>query len=601
LGDNDAGNFGDRPLNMPSAADIEAIALAFDRGQFADMERRAQAVVVAFPQAGVGWKALGLAQKQQGKNSDAAIALGKAISIDAADPESHNILGATLADLGRLSEAEANYRRAIELQADFASAHNNLGNLLLHSARPAEAVNSFYRAIASKSDFVQAHSNLGNALRDLGHMEEATASYRRALLIDPTYAVAHANLGVVLKQLGRLDEALASYRRAVELRPQLAQAHNNLGNVLLAMNAPEEAEASHRRAIELRPDVAEFHCHLGDSLRDQGRLTEAEASFERAIELKPNLVAAHHNMSYVLLARGDFDRGLAEHEWRKASTSQIVRWSSSKPAWTGEQDVAGRRVLVHYEQGLGDTLQYCRYLKTLRERDAQVLFLPQAPLKALMSTLDKGIRIVDQDIDEASYDLHCSLHSLPFIFNTRVEAIPAEVPYLSADPSRVERWRSVVGKDGFKVGIAWQGSPQGTAMGKAFPLAMLAPIAGLPNVRLISLQKNAGQEQIDNRPSDLPVMTLGKEFDSGPAAFLDTAAVMQSLDLIITADTSIAHLAGALARPTWVALFHSADWRWLRGRSDSPWYPTMRLFRQKKRNDWPSVFADMTRTLQERQ
>ncbi len=563
------------------------------------MERHAQAVVTACPEAALGWKALGIALKHQGKDGDAVAALSKAVSIDAADAEAHGILGAALADLGRSSEAEASYRRAIALQADSASAHGNLGILLLNAGRAAEAADSFRRAIASEPRFVQAHGNLGNALRRLNRLEEAVDSYRRALAIDAGYVPAHANLGVVLRQLGRLEEAAASHRHAISLRPQFAEAHANLGNVLLAMDAPEDAEESYRHALALRPDVAEFHSALANALREQGRLSEAEASLEQALALKPDLVEAHHNISFLILARGDFRRGLAALEWRKASASPIVRWTSSKPAWTGEQDVAGKRLLVHYEQGLGDTIQYCRYLKILRDRKARILFLPQAPLKALMRTLGDGLQIVDEeDVDDDAYDLHCSLHSLPLALGTTVDTIPAEVPYLSADPSLVEHWRAALGEGGFRIGIAWQGSPQGTALRKAFPPSLLAPIARLPGVRLISLQKEDRQAPLE-LPGDLPVTTLGSRFDSG-SAFLDTAAVMQSLDLIITADTSIAHLAGALARPTWVALKQTADWRWLLGRSDSPWYPTMRLFRQATRDDWAGVFAEMARALQER-
>jgi hypothetical protein len=272
---------------------------------------------------------------------------------------------------------------------------------------------------------------------------------------------------------------------------------------------------------------------------------------------------------------------------RWATSSRVGRCTRRDSAfrWDGAQPLAGKTLLVHAEQGLGDTLQFCRYLPSLTARGATVAFEVIPSLKALMGTLSGGIRVMVRGEPVPSIDYHCPLLSLPLAFDTELATIPADVPYLSADPKRIARWAGrLAGLTGLKVGIAWQGNPSVErlvwARGRSIPLTALAPLAELPGVSLVSLQKGAGAEQLQQVPFRHPVLDLGPEFDGGPDAFVDAAAVMSTLDLVISSDTSIAHLAGSLGRPVWTLLHASPDWRWLLGRADSPWYPTMRLFRQ---------------------
>jgi hypothetical protein len=321
-------------------------------------------------------------------------------------------------------------------------------------------------------------------------------------------------------------------------------------------------------------------------------------SYDSATRLKPDFADAHSGKSYLLLLLGEFNRGWQIYEWRKKDTANRGGLRSfSQPEWLGDENIAGKTLLIQCEQGLGDTIQFCRYAQLAEARGAKVIISTQDALMRLLKDLSPTVEIIDSSSTPANFDYHVALLSMPLAFKTDERGIPADIPYLRAEPDRAERWRLRLGDHGFKIGVAWQGSKLGTHFGKSFQVTWLRDISQLPSIRLISLQKNEGSEQVTTLPDGMKVETLGDDFDCGPDAFLDTAAVMENLDLVITADTSIAHLAGALGRPTWVALRLVPDWRWLLDRHDSPWYPTMRLFRQQTRDDWSSVFSAMEREL----
>jgi hypothetical protein len=295
---------------------------------------------------------------------------------------------------------------------------------------------------------------------------------------------------------------------------------------------------------------------------------------------------------------GRYREGLSDYEWRwEARDSPSRRPDINVPTWQGE-DLTGRHLLVFSEQGLGDVIQFVRYLPLLAERGGKIAFLVPAKLTRLLRPSIRALEIISALNEVHHLDLQVALISLPFRFDTELSSVPNKVPYLKAEPELEARWSARIGAHGFKIGIAWQGNPSGTIdEGRSVPLQDFVPLSRIPGVRLISLQKHVGLDQLADLPKDAEIETLDDDFDSGPDAFIDTAAVMTTLDLIITADTSIAHLAGALGRPTWVALKHVPDWRWLLDREDCPWYPTMRLFRQPRRDDWASVFARIDQEL----
>ena len=511
--------------------------------------------------------------------------------------QAHNDLGLTLYEQSKLDESVAAFRQALTLQPDFAEAHNNLGLVRAAQGHHDEAIAAYRRAIACKPTFAEAHNNLGIALRQMGQPEAAVASCREAARLRPELPEAHNNLGSALEELGRYDEAIDTLHEALRLRPGFAKAHNNLGIAYWYKGRFDEAADSYRRAIELMPEMAEAHNNLGNVLRDQGRFDEALTSYRQAEELKPNYCDPHWNQSLVWLVQGDFERGWAEYEWRW-QLKNFKRRPCPQPLWDGSS-LEGRTILLAAEQGLGDTLQFIRYAPLVRQRGATVLAEVQKPLRQLLAGLAGVDRLLVQGEATPDFETYAPLLSLPRLLGTTLANVPADVPYLQADESLVARWRAEIASlPGFKIGIAWQGSPQNrTDRGRSIPLECFKTLARVPEVTLISLQKGLGSEQTAAVADRFQVIDFGKRLDEASGPFMDTAAVMRHLDLVVTCDSALAHLAGALGVPVWIGLMLSPDWRWLLQRDDSPWYPTARLFRQTRVGDWHQVFERMAAAL----
>jgi tetratricopeptide (TPR) repeat protein len=566
-----------------SAAALRAL------GRSEEALTRARAALALQPTAHAYFQQAG-ALRDLGRFSEAVASFDQAIALEPNYVEAHTGRGIALGQLQRNPEALASFERAIALRPAAAELYNNQGNMLRRLRRLPEALASFERAIALQPGLAMAYNNRGLVLQALRRYEEAAASCERALALQPDFADAHNNLGVQQYELGRPAAALASWRRALELQPRMDGVHGNLSNALRDLELPEEALAESELGIREDADSAVNHCNRGNALFDLGRFAEAIASYDRAIELDPRYALAHFDKGLCLLLTGEFAQGLPLYEWRKRLGSYAMRASSTR-AWLGEKDLAGKTLLIYADQALGDTIHFCRYAKLAAERGAQVVLAVQPQLRALMTGL--GVRIVTSGEQPDAYDFDCALMSLPLAFGTTLADIPAAVPYLSAEPIKALRWRRHLGDAGFKVGIAWQGSRNRIDVGRSVPLEMFGRLARIPGVRLISLQKGAALDQLRAVAKDLRVEVLGEEFDAGPQAFLDSAAVMTHLDLIITCDTALAHLAGALGRPTWIAIKRVPDWRWLLDRADCPWYPSVRLFRQTYRGDWGGVFDAM--------
>jgi Flp pilus assembly protein TadD len=460
-----------------------------------------------------------------------------------------------------------------------------------------EAIACFRRALQLKPDYAEAHSNLGTVLKDQGKLDEAVACFRRALELKPDFAGAHGNLGNALREQGKLDEAVACCCRALALQPDLAEVHSNLGIVFKDQGKLDEALACYRRAMELKPDYADAHNNLGGVFQHQGKLHEAIACFRRALELQPDFADAHWNHALMCLLHGNFAEGWPEYEWRARLKDARPR-SFPQMVWDG-QPLQGKTILLHAEQGLGDTIHFIRYAPLVGQYQARVVVECQKPLLQLLAGCPGIDRLIGQGEELPEFDVHARLMSLPLICKTTMENIPASIPYICAAPALVAQWRERLDKiDGFKVGICWQGNPQFRGdRYRSFPLRHFADLARIPGVCLISLQKGAGREQLAEVREDLPVVDWADELDEAAGPFMDTAAIMKNLDLVITSDTVIAHLAGAMGVPVWVVLPLVPDWRWLLERSDSPWYPSMRLFRQKRLEDWAGVFAEVQTAL----
>ena len=576
----------------------EAISL-HRAGRLADAEAACRQILKTDPSDFNARHLLGITHYQRGNYEEAIHEIDLALRANPKEASAHSNRGNALQVLKRLDEALTSYDRAIALNPDYFDAFYNRGIALQGLKRLEEALASYDRAIALKPDHADAFNNRGNTLRELKRFDEALTSYDRALALKANYPEAFNNRGATLAEMNRLEEALASYDRAIALKPDYAHAFNNRGTSLAEMNRLEEALASYDRAIALKSDYAHPLNNRGNVLQELKRLDEALTSYERAIALKPDDADAIAARAQCGLRLGRYIEGWADYEWRWQST----RFPSKRPdcasfaIWQGE-DLKGRHLLVYAEQGLGDTLQFARYLPLLIQKQCRVTFLTPAKLIRLLRSLPSEIEIVCTLSPERRFDFQCALMSLPHRLGTDLSSIPQSARYLRAEDGLVNRWKKQIGEDGFKIGIVWQGNPHAKAdQGRSVPLAQYFALARLPGVRLISLQKGHGLEQLAELPKDVSIETLGDDFDNGSDAFVDTAAVMSSLDLIVTADTAVAHLAGALGRPTWVALKYVPHWTWLLEREDSPWYPTVRLFRQSEPNEWPPVFANIANEL----
>ncbi len=547
--------------------------------------RQALRLRPAYPEALLG---LGMTVGRLGRPGEAVTAFREAVRLRPDYALAHNNLAVALADLGRQEEAAASYRRALELNPEFVDAHHNLGIVLRALGRLEESAASYREAVRRKPDHAGAHNNLGVVLAELNRPEEAVAAFREAIRSRPDLASAHNNMGIALAQLRRIDEAVACYREALRHQPAFAEAYSNLGNALARSGQMEEALAAHAEGLRWRADVPDLHSNLGNDLLIQGRHAEALACYERALALNPDYVEAHLHRGLALLLLGRWREGWPEYEWRWRMKSFPKR-DFTQPRWDGSP-LNGRTILVHAEQGLGDILQFIRYAPLVKERGGRVVVeVPGGLLPLLRTAPGIDLLVPKQKGKLPPFDVHAGLLSLPGILGTTVSSIPANVPYLAANPERVERWRKILDGPEFKVGIAWQGSRTfHWDRYRSIPLAHFAPLAEVAGVRLVSLQKGHGSEQLRDAP--FAVTDLGDDVDMKGGGFMDSAAIVKCLDLVITSDTAVAHLAGALGVPVWVALPVSPDWRWLLGREDCPWYPTMHLFRQRRLAEWGEVF-----------
>jgi tetratricopeptide (TPR) repeat protein len=519
-----------------------------------------------------------------------------AISLRPNIPEMHNLRGATLMDLNRTAEALLSFDRAIALKPNYAEAYNNRAVALRNLRRLEDALASCERAIALKPDYAEAYYNHGVALTDLQRPAEALVSCNSAIALKHDYAKAYNNRGVALTNLNRLEEALTSYDRAITQNTNYAEAHSNRGNTLRELNRPEEALASCDRAITLNPDYADPHNNRGVALMDMKRPAEALASYDRAIALKPDYARAHINKSHCLLLIGNFERGWRDYEWRKTGDEPVAVRSYPQPLWLGEEVIAGKTLFIYWEQGLGDTIQFSRYAKLAEARGAKVIMSVQEPLYRLMKGLSATIQILKSDEEPTGFDYHCPLLSLPLAFKTNVSSIPADVPYLKPAFEKTQFWKTTLGpKNTLRVGLVWSGGfrpnlPKLWPVSRRnIPLARFAALKHL-NVEFYSLQKGQPAEseltKLTDSDWDGPHIV---DFTSQLTDFTDTAALIDNLDLVISVDTSTAHLAGALGKPVWILNRFDTCWRWFLDRTDSPWYPTVKLYRQQNPGDWDDV------------
>jgi tetratricopeptide (TPR) repeat protein len=536
--------------------------------------------------------ALGL--HQQGQLASAKTHYQDLLALDPRHFDGLHLLGVIEYQHGNYAAAAALIRQAIEIKPAQAGPYSNLGLVLRAQLRHDEALECFAQAIERQADHAEAHNNHGNALRSLLRYEEALSSFQRALQLKPDYAVAYSNRANVLQDLKRYPEALENYAQALRYRPDYAEAHNNLAHALRHLNQTEAALASCARALQLQPDYAAAHLNAGNILQDLLRHQDALACYQRAEQLQPDYAEAHLNEALCRLTLGDFAPGWEKYEWRWASaTHRGLRRDFSQPLWLGHTSLHGKTLLLHAEQGLGDTLQFCRYVPQIAALGATVVLEVQAPLRHLLQSLAGVTQVVVQGEALPPFDFHCPLLSLPLALRTELPTIPAQTPYLRADQAKIEAWRRrLAAYPRPWIGLTWSGNPTHVNdHNRSIPLAELAPLFQA-DASFIGVQTQVGE-------ADRDAFARFGMIDVGGALhdFSESAALLACLDQLITVDTAALHLAGALALPATLMLPYNADFRWLTGRADSPWYPTVTLVRQPQRGAWHEVAAQVAARL----
>jgi len=609
-----------------AAAGREPIAQAFDmalwhyrKGRLDEVERLCNWILSTDANHAQGLNLLGLVAHHRGHSDTALTRIRQAIASNDRVPEFHHNIGNVLKDIGRLEEARAAYQQALALNRKSIDTLYNLGNLSQELGRLDQAVLYFEQALTLRPDSVEILNNLGAVLHDQGRFDVALAHYSRAAALAPNSIEILANygaalcdqgepekaavqferalalrsdhieslngLGIALRAQGRVEAAIARFERALVLMPDRAETHNNLALALEDLGRLDEAIVHYEHSLKLAPDQPETHNNLGNALGYQRRHEAAMSAYGRALALKPDYAEAHYNRGLLLLLRGDYERGWAEHEWRWRYKGNPDQRRFGRPKWTGEP-VAGRTVLIHAEQGFGDIIQFLRYVPLVAAQGAKVLLAMPRPVIRLAEKLPGTSALLLQGDPVAEFDLHCPLLSLPHVFGTTIETIPNTVPYLQPPVDALAAWRGrLSGDSGLKVGFVWSGNPANKLnSSRSLPVGMLKTLLGIPGVRWFSLQVGPAATNRELEPTG-PIEDLAPVLTD----FADTAAAICNLDLVISVETAVAHLAGALGRPVWVPLAYVPAWRWLLDREDSPWYPTMRLFRQSSPGEWEGV------------
>ncbi|HLJ94023.1 MAG TPA: tetratricopeptide repeat protein [Gemmataceae bacterium] len=606
----------------------EALQIAVRHHQAGHLQEAApiyRQILQADPKNAHVYYLLGAACQALGRVDEAVVQLEHSLRLRPGFPEVHNHLGVVRAQQGRFDLAVASFQEALRLKPNYGEAHanlakaiqelermqriaavsfstsprsaeewNNQGVSFVSQGRVEEALSSFREAIRLRPDLAEGHSNLGKLLARQGRLDEAIAALRRAIELRPELFDAHFSLGNALREKGLLEEAATCYQEAVRLAPNDFGAQSNLGGVLMELGQLEAALAADREALRLRPAAAESHSNLGVVLVELGRVDEALQCYAEAVRLKPDYAEAHKNRAIAWLTQGDFTRGWPEYQWRWLCP-EFTPPNFHQPRWDGSP-LQGRTILLYAEQGLGDTLHFIRYVPLVRRGGGRVLVMCPRSLHQLLREGPEIDGLLGPGETPPPFDVYAPLLSLPGLMGTTPATIPAEVPYLRTKADPVERWRRELSKlDGFKIGIAWQGSREHKRdRFRSVPVETFAPLVALSGVRLVSLQKGPGADQLSRLPQDWQILDAGNRIED----WADTAGLVKHLDLVVTVDSAVAHLAGALAIPVWVALPFAPDWRWLQGREDSPWYPSMRLFRQRERGQWTDVFARIATAVQ---
>lgn len=589
---------------MSLAAKLKNAVALHQRGDLHAASRVYEEILSVQPRHADALHLLGVIAAMSGDAQRAVELIGRALEIEPRSAAALNNRGAARRELGHWAAAIDDFDHAIALKRDYAEAHYNRANVLKDLGSREAALEGYERALGWRPGYPEAWSNRGIVLADLRRWEDAVASYQQATQLRPSFGEAHYNCGIALCELRRWDQALESLNRAIRLDATHARAYASRSVALDALRRQDEALASCACAIELDPKLAIAHCNRANLLLAMHRVSEALESYDTAVALDPDSALVHVNRGMGRLLAGDYLGGWADYEWRWRDTASWViqqKRSYSEPRWLGEESLAGKSILLYCEQGYGDTLQFCRYVTLLAARGVQVILEVPRVLFGLLESLKGVAQLVVHGEPLPPFDCHIPLMSLPFAFKTTLDDIPSSVSYLASSESRRRLWRERIGDDRadcrpMRVGLAWSGGhrpeqPELWAVNERrnVPLAAFDDF-GHPGIEFYSLQLG------DQARGELAALAARGwrgpspvDFTSQIQDFADTAALIVQLDLVISVDTSTAHLAGALGKPVWILNRFDTCWRWMLDREDTPWYPTARIYRQRRPGDWPEV------------
>jgi FKBP-type peptidyl-prolyl cis-trans isomerase 2/predicted TPR repeat methyltransferase len=458
-----------------------------------------------------------------------------------------------------------------------------------------ETISWYAKAIQIEPRFTEAYYNLGVALQLSNRLDDAISAYQAVIKLKPDHRDAYHNLGNAYKDTGKPDSAMECYQKALELDPAYANAHNSMGTLLQEKGEIDKAIESYKKAIEYKTDFYEAYFNIGTALQEKGRIDEAIKYYQDSLRIKSDFAEAHVRLSSALLLSENFEEGWQEYEWRRKLRNQSL-YGFSQPLWDGS-DISGRTILVYSEQGFGNTIQFIRYVPLIAGKGAKVIAECQKELKPLLDRMEGLEYVITQGDGLPEFDVHCPLLSLPMIFGTDLQSIPAKVPYISADPEISKKWEEKIQAQapGIKIGLAWSGNPKFKKdRMRSCELRTFSPLAKIKGITYFSLQKDEAAEQAKSLPKGMKIV----DFSDDIKDFGDTAGIIDNLDLVISVDTSVSHLAGALGKPVWTLIPFSPEWPWMLEREDSPWYPTMKLFRQPSAGDWQSVIKRVKKELE---
>jgi len=567
-----------------------ALAL-YTAGELREAQSLCDAILALDPDNADALQIIGVALLEQGLNGAARDALAKAISVAPEIAANHVNLATALQRLGHPEQALESLERALDLQIDLPEAHYNRGNTLLALGRLEEAGKAFERAVSLRPRYAEALNNLGQLARDRGDLEGAVRYFHRTLDAAPAYGPGWTNLCGALIDLGRTADALTAGRRAVVTSPADARAHYNLGNAYAAALIPAEAAACYRRATQVDPVFADAFVNLGVALMNLGDCAQAIAACEHALMIDSDLAEANWNKALALLLSGRLEEAWDLYEWRWRAVRGLAFPKIGQPMWDGGEG-NGRTILLRCEQAYGDAIQFVRYLPLVRERGWRIVLECPPALERLFRDAGLADTVVAFGAPRPAFDCWLPIMSLARVFETSLGTIPANTPYLVAPPGTVFGESSGPARE-LKVGIVWQGSlTNDRGRYRSCALADLLPLRRVPNVSIVSLQAQLSAEDRETlQQLSIPDLQIGGR------DFADTAVRVHGVDLVITVDTAMAHLAGALGRPVWTLLSAFPDWRWLLDRDSSPWYPGMRLFRQQRIGVWTDVMDEVATAL----